>query len=198
MLTPVVVHSDRYDAMTHPRLGDVVRWQLWWGVTYPGTYSELEPGWSLTAQVRPTGEPTTTPLAGTEADTTTQRCIGSDGAVQFHLMVPVPVPETITVSGALSVLVGTPLPGQPMRGPWNEVDPGTLTTGTIRRLRVVSMASALRPTRHPRMYANSPVPGTEWVYDLAEPPEQLHAHELADNDFGYVRRTEVLLVDLDT
>lgn len=198
MLTPVVVHSDRYDAMTHPRLGDVVAWQLWWGATYPGTYSQLEPDWSLTARVRPTDASPTTRLGGTEPDTVEQRCIGSHGAVKFHIMLLVPVPETVTVTGALSVTVGTPLPGQPVRGPSHEVDPGTLTAGTVRRLRVVSMASALRPTRDPRMLANSPVPGTEWVYDLAEPPEQLRWHELADNDFGYVRRSEVLLVDLET
>jgi len=42
------------------------------------------------------------------------------------------------------------------------------------------------------------VPGTEWVYDLAEPPEALRWYELAKNDFGMTRRSEVLLVDLET
>lgn len=42
------------------------------------------------------------------------------------------------------------------------------------------------------------MPGTEWVYDLAEPPEALRWYELAKNDFGMTRRSEVLLVDLET
>lgn len=198
MLTPVVIASDRYDAMAHPRLGDVVTWELWWGGSYPHTYSQLEPGWSLDAQLRPTDAPATTRLGGTRADTVEQPCIASHGAVQFHVLSPVPVPEAVTVTGALSVTVGTPLPGEQMRGPWHEVDPDTLTTGTVRRLRVVSMGWALRPTRHPGWHSNAPVPGTEWVYDLAQPPEQLHWHQLAENDFGFVRRSEVLLVDLET
>lgn len=198
MLTPVVVHDNEYNRTTHPRLGDVVTWELWWGATYPHTYSQLEPDWSLTAQVRPTSAPTRTRLGGTEPDTVEQPCIASYGALQFHVSSPLPVPETMTVTGALSVTVGTPLPGQQMRGPWHEVDPSTLTTGTVRRLRVVSMAWALRPTRHRGWHATGPVPGTEWVYDLAEPPDQLRWHELADNDFGYVRRNEILLVDLET
>lgn len=192
------MHADTYGRGTHPRLGDVVTWELWWGATYPHTYSELAPDWSLTAQLRPTEEATTTRLGGTDADTVEQPCIGSHGALQFRVLVPLPVPGTLTVTGALSVTMGTPLPGQPMRRPWGEVDPDTLATGTVQRLRVVSMASALQPTRHPGWHSNRPVPGTEWVYDLAEPPDHLRAHELADNDFGYVRRSEILLVDLET
>ena len=198
MLTPVVVHGDQYDQTSHPRLGDVVTWELWWGASYPDTYNQLEPDWSLTARVCPTDAAPTTRLGGTEPDITEQPCVGSHGAVQFHISLPVPVPETITVTGALSVTVGTPLPSQRMRRPWGEVDPDSLTTGTVRRLRVVSIAFALRPTRHPGWHANAPVPGTEWVYELAEPPEQLRWYDLADNDFGYVRRSELLLVNLET
>jgi len=199
VITPVVVSSDQYVRNTHPRLGDVVTWELWWGEASSGWRSEFAPGWSLVADVRAADRPTTTRLGGAgEEDVVEQPCIASRGGVQFFFSSPLPVPETITVTGALSVTVGTPLPGKPMRGPWHEVDPSTLTTGTVRRLRVVSMAWAKRPSRHPRWYGKGPVPGTEWFYDLAEPPAELHWYHLAENDFGMLLRNEVLLVDLVT
>ncbi len=199
MLTPVVLETSQYIRNTHPRLGDVVTWELGWGPSNPRRWSELEPGWSMAAQVRAADKPTRTRLGASGAhNTVEQPCIGSRGGVQFHFSSPLPVPETVTVTGALSVTVGTPLPGRPMRGGWHEVDPGTLTTGAVRRLRVVSMAHARRPSRHPGWFGEWPVPGTEWVYDLAEPPEALRWYELAENDFGATRRSEVLLVDLET
>ena len=61
----------------------------------------------------------------------------------------------------------------------------------------VSMAWGWRPSRLGGR-GERPVPGTEWVYDLAEPPAELHWYELAKNDFGMTRRNEILLVDLET
>lgn len=197
MLTPVILEASQYVRNTHPRLGEVVTWEL-----RPGnstTFSEFEPGWSMTASVRVADKPTTTRLrASKDEHSVEQPCIASQGAVQFRCSFPLRVPKTVTVTGALSVTVGTPLPGQPMQGPMHEVDPSTLTTGTVRRLRVVSMAWAMQPTRHNGWFSPGPVPGTEWVYDLAEPPDELHWFELAENDFGFLRRNEVLLVDLET
>jgi len=197
VITPVVISSNQYVRNTHPRLGDVVTWELFWGES--DTWSQFAPGWSLVAEVRAADKPTTTLLVTTEEENVIEQpCIGSCGGVQFFFSSPLPIPETITVTGALGVTVGTPLPGRPMRGGWHEVDPGTLTTGTVRRLRVVSMAHARRPSRHPGWFGEWPVPGTEWVYDLAEPPAELHWYELAKNDSGMTRRSEVLLVDLET
>ncbi len=196
MITPVVISSDQYVRNTRPRLGDVVTWELFWGES--NTWSQFAPGWSLVAEVRAADKPTTTRLGGAgEEDVVEQPSIGSRGGVQFFFSSPLPIPETVTVTGALGVTVGTPLPGTPMRGPWHEVDPSTLTTGTVRRLRVASMAWGWRPSRLGGR-GERPVPGTEWVYDLAEPPAELHWYELAKNDFGMTRRNEVLLVDLET
>jgi len=199
VITPVVLESDQYIRNAHPHLGDLVTWELGWTESLARKWSELVPGWSMVAEVRAADKPTTTRLGGAgEEDVIEQPCIGSRGGVQFFFSSPLPIPETITVTGALRVAVGTPLPGKPMQGPWHQVVPSTLTTGTVRRLRVVSMAWAMRPSRHPGWFGEGPVPGTEWVYDLAEPPAELHWYELAKNDFGMTRRNEVLLVDLET
>lgn len=199
MLTPVVLGTSQYARTTHPQLGDEVTWELGWTPHNSLTWSEFEPAWSMTAQVQARDKPMTTRLRASQAEhKVEQPCTGSADGVTFLFSSPLPVPETVTVTGALAVSVGTPLPNRPMQGPWHEVDPATLTTGVMARLRVVSMAWAMRPTRYAGWQAQGPVPGTEWVYDLAEPPEELHWFELAENDFGFRRRDEVLLVDLQT
>lgn len=191
----MVLGTSEYYRTIHPRLGDVVTWELGWKA---GLWSGLAPGWSMTATVRAAQLPTRTRRGATEAeDTVEQPCLGSRRGMQFFFDSPLPIPESVVVMGAFRVAVATPLPDQPMRGPWHEVDPDTLTTATVRRLRVVSTALAMRPSSYPGWFRNERVPGTEWFYDLTEPPEELHSYELAENELGHTRRDEVLLVDLE-
>lgn len=118
--------------------------------------------------------------------------------MQLTLAATLPTPLSITVTGALQVRAGTPYPGMAMRDSWGPADESALTTGTVRRLRVVSITHAWRRVPGPRVRTNQLVPGSEWVYEMAEPPDELHNYELAPNDSGLKRRGEVLVVNLET
>ncbi len=127
-----------------------------------------------------------------------QECIGSHGGVQLTFASALPIPESVTVTGALQVRAGTPYPGMAMCGSWGPADESALTTGTVRRLRVVSIVHGWRRVPGSRWRTNRLVPGSEWVYEMAQPPEELHSYELVPNDSGLQRRGDVLVVDLET
>ncbi|MGF0313785.1 hypothetical protein [Rhodococcus sp. IEGM1428] len=99
------------------------------------------------------------------------------GALRFKYTAPIPVPASVTISGALRV-TAFDTPNRALNAPlkaWsNTVDDDHVTTGTVQRIQLVSILIDFARGPHAGWSGPQPIAGTEWFYDLVQPPEQLH------------------------
>lgn len=204
MNTPVVIDRFRFRWFVPPALGDSIRWGLSWNSDSPRRWAVLEPDWTCTADVRRSSAPTTRRLtADPDVDVTQQPSIGRVGNLQFMFNADLPVPTQIEVSGALHLLAGTARENSNARQAWRDFDADALTTGVVRGLRLVSIASDMqfdpRQPHGPNWGWTSMqfVSGTAQFYELAHPPQGLRSYRLTDRENGPYRE-DFLVVDLET
>lgn len=204
LITPVVIDGLHLRWFVPPKLGETVHWGLAWNSDSRRRWDALEPTWSLTADVCTSSKPLMRRLtADPKADVLVQPSIGRAGALQFIFNADLPVPARIAVSGALSLVAGTPRKNVNARQVWAEFDADAITVGVIRRLRLVSIASDMLPNARLPHGSNwgwasrQFVSGTERVYELAHPPDTLASYQLTDLVNG-PHRESFLVVDLET
>lgn len=199
MTVPVIFDHADYISYPPPALGDQVRWQLFWNDPFAHWWSQLRPGWSLTAGL---SETATEAHIGPELaeGTAMQSGIGNLGGLRFkcRFTASIPPPSSLTVSGALRMTASN-LRRPGAASPASELHEAAMTTGTVQRIQLVSILIDWRPGRITGTANQQPIAGTEWFYDLAAPPEVLHTYRPRDGETEVVReqlRQELLVVDL--
>ncbi|MCZ4563587.1 hypothetical protein O4160_22360 [Rhodococcus sp. IEGM 1401] len=208
MLVPVIFDSQQYSRSRPPELGERVRFELFWNDPFARLWAGLRPGWSLTANLTATNADTVVHLGSTpEQNTRLQPATATSGGLRFGYTSTIPVPATLTVSGALRVTAfDTPNrpPGEPLTAWSNTVDEDRVTTGIVQRLQLVSILNDFRTGSHVGWHELERIAGTEWFYNLVNPPESLHVYRPAEEPddraprtgFSVPVRTEILVLDL--
>lgn len=204
MNTPVVIDGLRFRWFVPPKLGETIHWGLSWNPDSRRRWAALKPPWSCVADVRRISTPIMQRLtADPDVVVAQQPSIGRAGGLQFMFNSDLPVPAKIEVSGALHLLAGTARENSNARQAWLDFDVDALTTGVVRRLRLVSIASDMQPdARQPHdshwgWASMQFVSGTEQFYELAHPPQGLRSYKLTDRENGPYRE-DFLVVDLET
>ncbi|SIS18617.1 hypothetical protein [Williamsia sterculiae] len=199
MIVPVLIDEHRYRQGIAPQVGDDVRWQLFWNEPFAGWWPGLRPGWSLTAALRPAAsEPVTHLGARPEDNTLMQPAIGTVGALRVHCTAQIPVPDTVVLSGAVRLKAGLrPRADTPQSHPLGRPGEVAYTEGVIAGMHLVSIKLDYRAhPQWPAWHRREPIAGSERIYDLDQPPAELHTH-WPDGDTQGAVRVEELLVDLD-
>lgn len=197
MRIPVVFDSRRYIRFEPPAVGNRVRWQLRWTERWDRYWAGLRPGWRLTAELRASSRAPKTYL---DPDSPTgtilkQPAIAICGDLRAKCVAPIPVPDFLTLSGALTVdAAGKCRPARVHDAP--QIDPETITVGTVTGLQVVSVLHDWGPIDRHGWSGFEPIAGDEWFYDVVRAPDRLHHYRVSDPDSSAVR-VEVLLVDLE-
>lgn len=161
-------------------------------------WAGLRPDWRLNAALQARHDQTITPIPGQKQPL--MASIATVGEVQIDCRVYGSVPGNITLSGAVHITgrVGEDDPDR--RG----LPPRPVTPATVTRMQLVSIVFDQRPMSNidnpdpRRQYTNlQPIAGTEWFYELAQPPRQLHTYRPHEREAGQLRQ-ELLLLDLET
>ncbi|GAA4811551.1 hypothetical protein GCM10023353_15170 [Tomitella cavernea] len=193
----MVFDAKKYIWFEPPAVGDQVRWQLWWTEEWNRYWAGLRPGWRLTTELRASSRAPKTYLdpdspAGTVIK---QSAIAICGDLRAKYVAPIPIPDSLTMSGALTV--NATEKRRPARAPdAPEMDPETITVGTVTGLQVVSVLHDWGAVDRHGWSGFEPIAGNEWFYDVVRAPARLHHYRPSDPDSSAVRN-EVLLVDLD-
>ncbi|MFW0795093.1 hypothetical protein AAFP30_14875 [Gordonia sp. CPCC 205515] len=160
------------------------------------TVESLRPDWRFEADLRPADIVQPPKLIGEKHQRL--RAIARRGPVQIDCQVYGYVPETLTLTGAVHITGRPPVGSATARAESHPV------IATVVRLQLVSIVVDHRPSANidnpdPRVMFTRPEPiaGTEWFYELAQPPETLHWYRPREGETGLLRQ-ELLLVDLDT
>ncbi len=194
MIIPAVFDGVQYAYSRPPALGERVCWELVWNEPMGRRWSALQPGWRISTALQPADEDPVMMLGGHDMQerVAVQPSIASRGDLRIRYKAPIPVPATLDVWGAVRVLAtADPRPGRPDARP---PVPAFETVGEVTRLRLVSMLIDWELKRE-GWIGMEPVPGAEWVYELAAPPSALHHYRPPGDDASAVRN-EMLLVDL--
>ena len=195
MILPAIFSYKRERPL--PRLGEHGGWHLSWNSKSADLWAGLRPDWRLNAALQARHDQTNTPIPGQKQPLLA--AIATAGEVQIDCRVYGSVPEHITLSGAVHITgrVGADDPDR--RG----LPPRPVTPATVTRMQLVSIILDHRPMSNidnpdpSRQYTNlQPIAGTEWFYELAQPPRQLHTYRPHDREVGQLRQ-ELLLLDLD-
>lgn len=198
MRVPVVVDSQQYSRSNSLMLGERVAWEMVWNEPFARWWAGLRPGWNLTVQLQPAKGPKVTRVGATPADDIEmQPSVGSRGNLRFGYTARVPIPHSLTVSGALRMTGGSARHqdlATPSSTSTNEAY--LVTSGTLARIQLVSILVDLRPGSFPQWSGFEPIAGTEWFYELAAPPERLHNYRSAEGP-PTCTREEILLIELE-
>ncbi|MGC0363954.1 hypothetical protein ABH922_001938 [Rhodococcus sp. 27YEA15] len=204
MITPVVIGSMKIRWFAPPELGETIRWGLFWNPGCATRWVALTPPWAVTATVRSSSKPRTTRLGrDSSVDIAVQPSIGHLGSLQFMFDADMPVPSRIDVSGALILNAGTSRKGPILGQVWADFDDDAVTVGVVRRLRLMSVESDVRPDAslpHGTTWGWATrqfLPGTERFYELRRAPKALASYPLTDRANGAWRES-FLVVDVET
>ncbi|PZU04385.1 MAG: hypothetical protein DI630_01250 [Gordonia sp. (in: high G+C Gram-positive bacteria)] len=196
MILPAIFNYRREQPT--PQLGEHGHWHLSWNSPSADLWAGLRPDWRLDAALQARHDRTTTPIPGQKQPILP--AIATAGEVQIDCRVYGSVPEYITLSGAVHITGRAGHEDPDRRG----LPPRSVTTATVTRMQLVSIIFDHRPSINidnpdpSRQYTNlQPIAGTEWFYELAQPPLQLHTYRPHEREPGRFRQ-ELLLVDLDT
>ena len=181
-----------------PRIGEHGEWHLFWNAGFADLWAGLRPDWRLSAALQPRHDQPAAPIVGQKP--TRLPAIATSGEVQIDCHVYGSVPENITLAGAVRITGRAGRAASDYRG-----QPGrSVTAATVTRMQLVSIVIDHRPMMNidnpdpDRQYENlQPIAGTEWFYELAQPPLQLHTYRPHVREPGQLRK-ELLLLDLDT
>lgn len=196
MFLPAIFNYRREQRL--PQLGEHSEWHVSWNSKSADLWAGLRPEWRLNAALQIRHDQTITSIAGQKQPLLA--AIATSGEVQIDCRVYGSVPANITLSGAVHITgrVGEDDPDR--RG----LPPRPVTAATVTRMQLVSVVFDHRPSINidipdpSRQYTNlQPIAGTEWFYELAQPPRQLHTYRPHDREVGQLRQ-ELLLLDLDT
>lgn len=181
-----------------PQLGERDEWRLSWNSKSAGLWAGLRPDWRLNAALQARHDQIMTLLPGQKQPTLP--AIATAGEVLIDCRVFGSVPEKITLRGAVHITGRAGREDPDYRG----LPPRPVTAATVTRMQLVSIIFDHRPTMNidnpdpNRQYTNlQPIAGTEWFYELAQPPRQLHTYRPHEREPGQLRQ-ELLLLDLDT
>lgn len=196
MILPAIFNYRR--EQPPPQLGERDEWHLSWNSTSADLWAGLRSDWRLDAALQARHDQTTTPISGQKQPILP--AIATAGEVQIDCRVYGSVPENITLSGAVHITGRAGHEDPDRRG----LPPRSMTAATVTRMQLVSIVFDHRPAINidnpdpSRQYTNlEPIAGTEWFYELAQPPVQLHTYRPHEREPGELRQ-ELLLVDLDT
>jgi hypothetical protein len=181
-----------------PQLGEHGYWNLFWNSKFADLWAGLRPDWRLNAVLQARHEHTITPMPGQKQPLLA--AIATSGEVEIHCRVYGSVPESITLSGAVHITSRAGENDPDRRG----LPPRPVTAATVTRMQLVSIVFDHRPSINidnpdpGRQWTNlQPIAGTEWFYELAQPPRQLHNYRPHEREADQLRQ-ELLLLDLDT
>lgn len=193
MILPAIFNYRREQPL--PRLGEHGNWHLVWNSKSADLWAGLRPGWRLNAELQARHDQTFTPIPGEKQPILP--AIATAGDVQIDCRVYGSVPEDITLSGAVHITGRAGNEDSGRRGR----PPRPVTTATVTRMQLVSIVLDHRPMMNidnpdpTRQYTNlQPIAGTEWFYELAQPPRQLHTYRPHEREVGQLRQ-ELLVRD---
>lgn len=196
MILPAIFNYRREQAL--PQLGEHGKWHLSWNSSSADLWAGLRPDWHLSAALQARHDRKITPIPGEKQ--TLLPAIATSGDVQIDCRVYGSVPKGITLAGAVHITgrAGDTAPDR------RRMAPRPVTAATVTRMQLVSIVFDHRPSINidnpdpSQQYMNlQPIAGTEWFYELAQPPPQLHTYRPHEREAGQLRQ-ELLLLDLDT